>query len=78
MLSRLDTCRVVQDAAAEDGTTSVVVICGALLKKALELLEMGIHPTLLSDGFAKAAVKAVEVSMPVYSRTPCKLGRMFL
>eukprot|EP00884_Botryococcus_braunii_P008289 jgi/Botrbrau1/17461/Bobra.0054s0049.2 len=58
-----------QDAAAGDGTTSVVVICGALLKKALELLEMGIHPTLLSDGFAKAVEKAVEVlekiSVPV-------------
>jgi T-complex protein 1 subunit delta len=50
-----------QDAAAGDGTTSVVVICGALLKKSLELLEMGIHPTLLSEGFAKAAEKAVEV-----------------
>jgi T-complex protein 1 subunit delta len=50
-----------QDSAAGDGTTSVVVICGALLKKSLELLELGIHPTVLSDGFARAVAKAVEV-----------------
>lgn len=50
-----------QDVVAGDGTTSVVVICGALLKKALELLERGIHPTIVSDAFAKAANKANEV-----------------
>jgi T-complex protein 1 subunit delta len=43
-----------QDVVAGDGTTSVVVICGALLKKSLELLEKGIHPTLISDAFDRA------------------------
>jgi T-complex protein 1 subunit delta len=51
----------VQDVVAGDGTTSVVVICGALLKKAQELLEKGIHPTVISDSFNKAANKACEV-----------------
>lgn len=46
---------------AGDGTTSVVVLCGALLKKALELLERGIHPTVVSDSFSMAVAKAVEV-----------------
>ncbi|CAL8464612.1 g4147 [Coccomyxa elongata] len=50
-----------QDVAAGDGTTSVTVICGALLRKCLELLEKGVHPTVISDSFAKAAAKAVEV-----------------
>lgn len=50
-----------QDVVAGDGTTSVVVICGALLKKAQELLEKGIHPTVISDSFNKAANKACEV-----------------
>ena len=45
---------------AGDGTTSVVVLCGALLKKALELLERGIHPTVVSDSFSMAVAKAVE------------------
>ena len=40
----------------------MTVICGALLKKCLELLERGIHATVVSDAFAKAAQKAIEVS----------------
>ena len=46
---------------AGDGTTSVTVICGALLKKCLDLLERGVHPTVISDAFNKAADRAVEV-----------------
>jgi len=59
-----------QDVVAGDGTTSVVVICGALLKKSLELLDKGIHPTLVSDAFDKACSFAMkyledEVAIPV-------------
>ncbi len=54
-----------QDVVAGDGTTSVVVICGSLLKKAQELLERGVHPTVISDSFNKAAQKACEVGMLV-------------
>jgi hypothetical protein len=50
-----------QDVVAGDGTTSVTVICGALLKKCLDLLERGIHPTVISDAFAAAAEKAVQI-----------------
>lgn len=32
-----------QDVVAGDGTTSVTVLCGALLKKSLELLEKGVR-----------------------------------
>lgn len=53
-----------QDIVAGDGTTSVVVLCGALLKKALELLERGVHPTIISDSFNTAVNKAVEVRLP--------------
>jgi hypothetical protein len=52
---------VLQDVVAGDGTTSVTVICGALLRKCLELLEKGVHPTVISDSFAKAAAKAEEI-----------------
>lgn len=54
-------CMVLQDIVAGDGTTSVTVICGALLKKCLDLLERGVHPTIISDAFLKAAQKANEV-----------------
>jgi T-complex protein 1 subunit delta len=40
-----------QDIEAGDGTTSVVVIAGALLKAAQDLLAKGIHPSAISDGF---------------------------
>ena len=46
---------------AGDGTTSVTVLCGALLRKSLELLEKGVHPTVISDAFGRAAERAVEV-----------------
>jgi len=40
-----------QDIEAGDGTTSVVVMAGALLKASQELLNKGIHATAISDGF---------------------------
>ena len=59
-----------QDVVAGDGTTSVVVLCGALLKKSLELLDKGIHPTIISDAFDSACQRAVtiledDVAIPV-------------
>lgn len=50
-----------QDIAAGDGTTSVVVIAGALLEAAEKLLNKGIHPTSISDAFQKAAAKAIDI-----------------
>jgi T-complex protein 1 subunit delta len=50
-----------QDIEAGDGTTSVVVIAGSLLSGAQHLLEKGIHPTIISESFQKAASKCVEI-----------------
>ncbi|GAB2215623.1 hypothetical protein Drorol1_Dr00020012 [Drosera rotundifolia] len=50
-----------QDVVAGDGTTTVVVIAGALLKKCVGLLGFGIHPTVVSDSLHRMAGKAVEV-----------------
>ncbi len=41
-----------------DGTTSVVVLAGALLEHAETLLNLDIHPTIIVDGYRKAAKKA--------------------
>lgn len=49
-----------QDAETGDGTTSVVVIAGALLNAAEGLLEKGIHPTVIAESFLLASRKAVE------------------
>ncbi|XP_011499595.1 PREDICTED: T-complex protein 1 subunit delta [Ceratosolen solmsi marchali] len=50
-----------QDVEAGDGTTSVVVIAGALLEAAERLLQKDIHPTLISDAFQKASGAAVDI-----------------
>eukprot|EP00033_Pygsuia_biforma_P003238 GCRY01003550.1.p1 GENE.GCRY01003550.1~~GCRY01003550.1.p1 ORF type:complete len:538 (-),score=119.62 GCRY01003550.1:90-1703(-) len=50
-----------QDVEAGDGTTSVVVIAGALLNAALQLLENGLHPRVISDAFGLAVSKGREV-----------------
>lgn len=58
-----------QDVEAGDGTTTVVIIAGALLEAAERLLHRGLHPTTISDAFREAAVKAIEIvrgmSVPV-------------
>lgn len=50
-----------QDVVAGDGTTSVVVICGALLSAALDLLGSGIHPSAISDAFQVALDMSLDI-----------------
>jgi chaperonin GroEL (HSP60 family) len=50
-----------QDDMVGDGTTTTVVLASELLKKAEELLEQNIHPTILVSGYRKAAQKAIEI-----------------
>jgi T-complex protein 1 subunit delta len=60
-----------QDVEAGDGTTTVVVIAGALLDAAEKLLSRGIHPTAISESFQRAAVYAVEILTSI--STPIQL-----
>jgi len=50
-----------QEDEVGDGTTTAVVIAGELLKKAEDLLEQEIHPTVLAKGYRLAAEKAQEI-----------------
>ncbi len=50
-----------QEEEVGDGTTTAVVLAGELLKKAGELLDQKIHPTVLSKGYRIAAEKAQEI-----------------
>ncbi|NDB63544.1 MAG: thermosome subunit [Nitrosopumilaceae archaeon] len=47
------------DSEVGDGTTSAVVIAGALLEKAEWLIDNDIHPVIIADGYKKAATKAI-------------------
>lgn len=49
-----------QDDEIGDGTTGVVVLAGALLEHAEKLLDRGIHPIRISDGYEMAAKVACE------------------
>ena len=44
-----------------DGTTSAVVVAGALLDKAEELIEKDVHPIIIVDGYTRAVEKALEI-----------------
>jgi thermosome len=58
-----------QDDMVGDGTTTAVVLAGELLKRAEELLDQNIHPTIMVSGYRKAAQNAMEtinkISIPV-------------
>ena len=49
-----------QDDESGDGTTGVVVLAGALLEQAQKLLDKGIHPLKIIEGFDKACEYALE------------------
>ncbi|TQD26747.1 thermosome subunit alpha [Methanolobus vulcani] len=50
-----------QDDEVGDGTTTAAVLTGELLTKAEELIEKGVHPTIISGGYRHAAEKAVDI-----------------
>jgi thermosome len=49
-----------QDKIVGDGTTTATVLAGELLKKAEDLLEQNIHPTVITKGFRLAKTRAIE------------------
>ncbi|MBX5327111.1 MAG: thermosome subunit beta [Candidatus Bathyarchaeia archaeon] len=50
-----------QDDMVGDGTTTAVVLTGELLKKAEELLDQNIHPTVLVSGYRKASKNVIDL-----------------
>ncbi|MBO3803232.1 MAG: TCP-1/cpn60 chaperonin family protein [Candidatus Brockarchaeota archaeon] len=57
------------DTEVGDGTTSAAVLAGELLKKAEDLLDSDIHPSIIVEGYEAAASKALEyvkeIAIPV-------------
>jgi len=50
-----------QNEEVGDGTTTAVIIAGELLKKAEELLEQEIHPTVITKGFKIAKEESLKI-----------------
>jgi T-complex protein 1 subunit epsilon len=49
-----------QDEEIGDGTTGVVVLAASLLEQAADLIDKGIHPIRIADGYDQACEIAVE------------------
>ncbi|MDY6964680.1 MAG: thermosome subunit alpha [Halobacteriota archaeon] len=45
-----------------DGTTSTIVLAGELINKAESLIDDGLHPVVIVEGYKKAARKAIEIA----------------
>ncbi|AJR63827.1 ABH_G0031940.mRNA.1.CDS.1 [Saccharomyces cerevisiae] len=70
-----------QDDEIGDGTTGVVVLASALLDQALELIQKGIHPIKIANGFdeaAKLAISKLEETCDDISASNDELFRDFL
>lgn len=50
-----------QESYVGDGTTTAVVFAGELLKEAEKLIEMGVHPIIISKGYRLAAEKCERI-----------------
>ena len=50
-----------QDNEAGDGTTTAVIISGALLDKAEGLINKSVHPTIIIDGYKKASERTLKI-----------------
>jgi len=58
-----------QDKMVGDGTTTAVILVGELLRKAEELLDQNVHPSIIIGGYRRAMQKTLEilnkVSVPI-------------
>lgn len=71
-----------QDDEVGDGTTTAVVFSGELLKKARDLIDQEIHPTVIAAGYRMAANKVKEIlediAIPVKKEDRGLLSRIAL
>ncbi len=61
-----------QDQEVGDGTTTSVIIAGELLKKALDLIDSNVHPTIITAGYRLANDKAQEILKKVSKKVSLK------
>ena len=50
-----------QDAEVGDGTTTSVIIAGELLKKAIDMVDANVHPTIIASGYRLANAEAQKI-----------------
>lgn len=65
MIARAATA---QDDITGDGTTSVVLLVGELLKQANRHITEGLHPRVVTDGYELAKAESLKVRLNWLSR----------
>jgi chaperonin GroEL (HSP60 family) len=75
MIARAATA---QDDICGDGTTSVVLLVGELLKQADRHITEGLHPRIITDGYEIAKTEALKVSRSPFLVVYSKTGDSFL
>lgn len=61
-----------QDSEVGDGTTTSVIITGELLKKAVDLIDANVHPTIITSGYRLANDKTQEVLREIAKKVSLK------
>ena len=61
MAKLLDMLVRAQDDETGDGTKTIVIYVGELLRKALELMDKGLSPSIIISGYQKAAEYATQI-----------------
>ncbi len=61
-----------QDAEVGDGTTTSVIITGELLKKAVDLIDANVHPTIITSGYRLANDKTQEILREIAKKVSLK------
>jgi len=59
-----------QNDVVGDGTTTVAILTGELLKRAEELMDEGVHPTIIVQGYRMAADEAIKVLEEMATKVP--------
>ncbi len=61
-----------QDAEVGDGTTTSVIIAGELLKKATDMIDANVHPTIIASGYRLANAEAQRILVDVSKKVTIK------
>ena len=61
-----------QDQEVGDGTTTSVILAGELLKKAVDMVDSNVHPTVIANGYRPACAQAQKILIDISKKVSIK------
>ena len=61
-----------QDQEVGDGTTTSVILAGELLKKAVDMVDSNVHPTVIANGYRLACAEAQKILVNISKKVSIK------